>query len=270
MCLTGIQRFLGGLLLAAGLSSLPASADVASAVPAALAQPGRGPEATSGAIRGAVADVYKARRNRPLWVDRPGRADAVRALLKAAATDGMDAGPYLAQVEARWQARGDQALAALDVALTRSLAAYANDLWYGRPDAKVVDESLTRRHERLNLSKFLADAAQADTPALAPLVDGLRPPHPQYARLRAALAKLDTAAEPAEKAIADGPILRPGVRDPRVGPVRERIEAEGEWSEAEEVAFATPNYGEGRRLEPLRRGPDAGRAAIPAPAGIAR
>lgn len=232
-----------GLLLAAGLVLQPAArADVASAVPAALSQTDR--NATS-AVRGAVAEAYRARRNRPLWVDSPARAAAVREALQQAGTDGLDARAYLAPVEARWGARGDAALAQLDVALTRALALYANDLWYGRPDAKVVDDTLTKRHERLDLAKFLAGAAQAEPAAILRLVDGVRPPHPQYAKLRAALARLDAQKEPTEKAIADGPILRPGVRDPRVLPVRERIEAEGEWSEEEDVAFAAPSYGEG-------------------------
>ncbi|WP_374447107.1 murein L,D-transpeptidase [Stella sp.] len=233
----------GGLLLAALLGSPPAArADIAAAVPAALSQPDGGATA---AVRSAVADAYRARRNRPLWVDSAERAAALRDLLRGAATDGLDARTYLAAVEPRWGGRGDAALAQLDVALTRSLALYAHDLWYGRPDAKVVDESLTRRHERLDLAKFLTGAAHAEPAALARMVDGLRPPHPQYARLRAALARLDAQKEPTEKAIADGPILRPGVRDPRVVPVRERMEAEGEWSDEEELAFATPSYGEG-------------------------
>ncbi|BBK43709.1 L,D-transpeptidase [Allostella vacuolata] len=246
MRLSGSSIRFGGLLLAAFLTLSPAArADVAQAVPAVLAQAQRGAEAAPAAVRSAVGDLYRARRNRPVWVDQPARAAAVRALLQAATTDGMDAGRYAGPVEAGWQGQGDAARAALDVALTRGLAAYAHDLWYGRPDAKVVDESLSRRHERLDLAKFLAGAAQADAAGLARLVDGVRPPHPQYAKLRAALAKLDAGTGPAEKAIAEGPILRPGVRDPRVAPVRERIEAEGEWSEAEELAFAVPNYAEG-------------------------
>jgi murein L,D-transpeptidase YcbB/YkuD len=237
-----LARF-GGLILAAAILLSPAArADIASAVPAALAQADRN---AVPAVRGAVAEAYRARRNRPLWVDRPAQAAALRQALQAAATDGLDAGAYLGPVEARWNARGDAALAQLDVALTRALALYAHDLWYGRPDTKVVDESLTRRHERLDLSRFLAGAAQAEPAVLLRAIDGLRPPHPQYARLRAALARLDAQKEPAEKAIADGPIIRPGMRDPRVGPVRERIDAEGEWTEGEELAFAAPNYGEG-------------------------
>ena len=233
----------GGLILTALLVPAPeARADVASAVSSAVAQSDRGLPAV---VRSAVADTYRARRNRPLWVDSPARAAALRDLLRDAATDGLDARAYLAPVEAAWGARGDAALARLDVALTRGLAAYARDLWYGRPDAKVVDESLTRRHERLDLARFLAGAAQADAAALARQIDGLRPPHAQYAKLRAALARLDAQKEPTEKAIADGPILRPGTRDPRVVPIRERIEAEGEWSDEEDLTFAAPSYGEG-------------------------
>ncbi len=246
MGLLRLRLHFGGLALAAALLlPPPAVADVASAVPAALGQADRATEAFPATARSAAADAYRARRNKPLWVDAPARAAAVRAALRAATTDGLNAAVYLAPVEARAAARGDQGQAALDVALTRALAAYAHDLWYGRVDPKIVDESLTRRHERLDLAKFLASAAAADAAGLDRLIEGLRPPHEQYGKLRRALAKLDANPGAGEKAIADGPIIRPGMRDPRVGPVRERIEAEGDWSDTDELAFAAPNYGEG-------------------------
>lgn len=246
MRLSRLRLCFGGLALVAALFLPPAAnADVAAGVRIALAQVDRGADAFPAAARAAAAEAYRAQRNKPLWVGSPARAAAVRAVLRAASTDGLNAAAYLAPVEARWSGRGDAAQGALDVALTRALAAYASDLWYGRPDPKVVDESLTRRHERLDLAKFLANAAAADTAGLERLVAGLRPPHEQYAKLRQALVKLDSHPDAGEKAIADGPIIRPGMRDPRVGPMRVRIEAEGEWSDEEEMAFVAPNYGEG-------------------------
>ncbi|MCC7273588.1 MAG: L,D-transpeptidase family protein [Alphaproteobacteria bacterium] len=239
------MRFLRAAALAATLLfPAVASADVAAMVPGALAQAGRPGDGGGAATRAAIVEAYRARRNRPLWADGT-RATALRAALRNAASDGLDARRYLAAVDRHWDGRSDAARAMLDVALTGALAAYAHDLWYGRPEAKVVDESLTKRHERLELARFLAAAADADAARLARLIDALRPPHPQYAKLRAALARLDAAGAAGEAAIAEGPILRPGMRDVRVAGVRERIEAEGEWSEAEEVAFAAPSYSEG-------------------------
>ncbi|MGE0714561.1 MAG: murein L,D-transpeptidase [Alphaproteobacteria bacterium] len=198
--------------------------------------------------RGAAAEAYRARRNRPIWVDggeaRP-RAAALRAVLRSAAAEGLDPRRYANLYERHWEARTDAGRAMLDVGLTVAFAVFAHDVWYGRPDAKLVDESLTRRHEKLELGRLLTNAAAADQAGLARLVDGLRPPHPQYAKLRQALAKLDAGGSGAEPAIPEGPIIRPGMRDSRVAGLRERIEAEGEWTDADDLAFAAPSYSEG-------------------------
>ncbi|MGE0724178.1 MAG: murein L,D-transpeptidase [Alphaproteobacteria bacterium] len=228
-------------------AATPAVADVGAMMAGAVASLEDGREPSLRDSGRAAAEAYRARRFRPIWLERDAvgpRARALRDLLADAGSDGLPARRYLAAVDSRWDERSDAGRALLDVALTRAFLAFALDLWYGRPPPKVVDDSLTRRHEKLDVARLLAAVASADPAALQRQVAELRPPHQQYQRLRAALARF-AGAPIEEDAVAEGPVLRPGMRDARVGNLRERLGEEGDWTPAEILAFAAPNDREG-------------------------
>jgi murein L,D-transpeptidase YcbB/YkuD len=123
------QKFGGaaaGLLLAA--APLPSLA----ATPAAAA--GAAPVATSLASGSEIAEFYRARGGRPLWVapQSGGAAQLLLGLLNGASTDGLDANRYqVAKVADALRAaqRGDRrSVDRAEMLLSQAFVAYARDL----------------------------------------------------------------------------------------------------------------------------------------------
>ncbi|MGL4239724.1 MAG: L,D-transpeptidase family protein, partial [Beijerinckiaceae bacterium] len=213
---------------------IPAPPVVAEALPP---MPG---EALEGALRRLKADnrlsdrdaeevlaFYRAREFRPLWLDNGrwgDRALSMRALFAAADEDGLDPARYrtvsaFVQVgEPQWGA-----LAAAEARMTEAVVAYARDAATGRVRPAAVHPLITPNLKPPAAAAILSELVEAQDPASA--LRSFNPPHPQFARLREALAQA-RASRPAVAAgevIPDGPLLRVGMRDPRVPLIRARL-----------------------------------------------
>lgn len=173
-----------------------------------------------------VEGVYRARDVRPLWVDGSGalpRARQLADLLFRADFDGLDPDDYRAgEIGAMLTATDLDALADLELRLSLGLAQFAADLGQGRTTPHVADSELFLFREEVDKAAVLAAVETAGDLDL--LIDRYRPQSPRYDRLTAALADYRAMAEMGGWApIADGPALKPGTTDPRIGALRTRL-----------------------------------------------
>lgn len=156
---------------------------VASALRAELAHPSADAE---------LADFYRAHRYRPLWVRGSALRPESRELLGAietASDDGLDPQDYrtreLAAALGAAQAGDVHSLARAELALSRTLVAYAADLRTPRPGAEMIYADPALRPPDTDPRAVLTAAAHA--PSLGEHLAGLRRGNPVYAQLREAL-----------------------------------------------------------------------------------
>ncbi len=115
-------------------------------------------------------------------------------------------------------------LTTIDLAVRAELAAtaiairFGNDNFGGRLEPRKLSSNLDMPNQRLPLAELLALLEQ-DDPSAALLA--LAPPDAEFKALLAMLATTNAAPEIPQ--LADGPSLKPGVEDPRVPVLRERL-----------------------------------------------
>ena len=116
------------------------------------------------------------------------RADASTAsqVLSGSAADGLDPARY------RLYPRGEDP-SADDVALTDALLTYMRDLAVGRPDLETLDADVALPRPSFDPAQMLEQALRQHR--LAAMLEGLAPPHAEYAALKQALAQNPAAAD---------------------------------------------------------------------------
>jgi murein L,D-transpeptidase YcbB/YkuD len=174
------------------------------------------------ADRKAIQDFYAARGYAPLWMhggQPTAQAKAAIARLQNAAADGLDASDYPTPELNKLSA---DALAAGDIKLTESVLTYARHLAVGRiaPTRVTADvEYGTHAPDPDDILRKLAAARDVDA-----AIESYNPPHAGFRALKAKLAGLRRdAARPDTSRIPDGPVLRYGMKDPRIPLLRERL-----------------------------------------------
>ena len=180
-----------------------------------------------------VEGVYRARGMRPIWVDESGalpRARQLADLLFQAERDGLDPDDYgAARLGTMLAATDLDALAELDIMLSLGIVQFSADLGRGRTAPNVADPDLFPFREEVDKAAILSAVDTAGDLDL--LIDRHRPQSPRYDRLRAALADYRAMVELGGwDPIPDGPALKPGMTDPRVGLVRARLLLWGDLS----------------------------------------
>ena len=139
--------------------------------------------------------VYRARQALPLWFTAGDRAAALEAL-RSAEADALPLDAALAGLEAVADtARTPRARADLDVALTDALLRFGEALVRPRVDARELyginwaPAPPAPPDVGARLVEALAAHPESPAAGLEAWANGLRPPHPGYRRLRAALAR---------------------------------------------------------------------------------
>jgi len=176
-----------------------------------------------------IAAFYAARGNQPAWIVdgafTPNALDLV-ARIKRADEDGLDVsdyslpfteiGLYLDSKEAK--------LARADLQLSQAVALYARHAYSGRVTPTEVSANLAYKLQPPAAADVLALVSGSDDPAAT--IDAYNPPQPEYLALRAELARIRAGAaeENSLPAVADGALLKPGMSDPRVPVIRERLQ----------------------------------------------
>ena len=197
--------------------------------------------ADAGALHPGVVRVYQARQNLPVW-HAPDAYGAALRVLGHADRDGLPMDQRMERLGA-WADTASTAasLASLDLALTDALLRYGDALGRPRVDASELygvnwtPAPPTPGDPAAEMVAALAAAEATTEQALAVWADALRPQHPGYRRLRAALAReLDLAAVPAIDRD-----LAPGDSGAAVATLHARLAVAGEAVEGRTFTEAT-------------------------------
>jgi len=182
----------------------------------------------------AVMTFYEQARFAPAWT-RSDNLDQLLAALRDVAGDGLDPEDYaLGELQRRRSVLSDpqataQQRAQFDLLATDACFAALLHLYRGKVDPATLDTHWNfdpRQIEQARGLRALHDALAQG--AITGLFERARPQHPLYGRLRTALAKLrEVAARGGWPLLADGATLKPGVSDPRVPLLRERLRLGG-------------------------------------------
>jgi murein L,D-transpeptidase YcbB/YkuD len=169
-----------------------------------------------------VEAFYAARNYAPIWAEN----GAVNARGKAAATylagvsaDGLDPSDYPIPSFANADAG---ALAESELKLTAIVLTYARHAQIGRVHYSRVSGDIF--YDLVAPEPGAVLAKLADAKNIAEALDGFNPPHAGYKALKAKLAEArGRTGEPGRIRISSGKTLKPGMEDPRVPLLRERL-----------------------------------------------
>lgn len=195
----------------------------------------------------ALQSFYRDAGWRPFWTSERGadaRGQALVASLAAADSHGLDPDDYGASALAALLGAGRADLRAeFEIRLGLGLIGYAHDLSRGRT---VPGEVFAENHlEPASIHRTAILARLQDLPPDegTRALDALAPDQVWYGRLRRALATLRAQREAgvAWPRVAEGELLEPGDRDPRVAQVRARLLATGELSPSDDVTRLDPD-----------------------------
>lgn len=173
---------------------------------------------------------YGARHFEPLWLEEsengkvtfaPSAAKIIESF-KAAASEGLRPSDYLTPELDLDAAGTDPAkLAAVETAFSAAAVKYAQDIYGGRVAPTDVNKNWTITPKRINEAEMLVKLASTDAPE--EIFAALEPKHPEFHRLKEALAKFDENATIDQVEIPDGKTLKPGMTDERVPLLRQRL-----------------------------------------------
>ncbi len=114
-----------------------------------------------------------------------------------------------------------EALARADVLLSHSIVTYARHAHAGRYAPSDFSPNIDYKPHLPDPVAVLANVASADDPAAA--LASYNPTHPEFAALREKLAEIRASHVEPPPMVPPGPMLRLGVKSPRVAILRERL-----------------------------------------------
>jgi len=202
-----------------------------------------------------VSRYYWQREFRPAWFGRDGihiEAGELLHVLRRAESEGLPLHDYaLAAIEQHLFGVMDdpQQLAQLDLLLTDAFIHYSRNVHSGRLDPRRAGGDWFIPYTTVDAAALLSPALEQHN--LLTLLTDLPPAHAGYRRLRAALQRYRAiAAEGGWPEVAQGAILRGGVRDPRVAQLRRRLWLSGDLATA---AAAEPELFDAALRRAVRR-----------------
>ena len=171
--------------------------------------------------REAVAAYYAARAYAPLWFEkdawRPAAASAL-ARLEHADEDGLVLKPGSLPV---LNAATNESRAAVDLALSLAVVSYGRQASGARIDPQSIDKLITEKPEVAEPAHILSTVAAA--PDADAALRGFNPTQSGYLALREKLIEVRREKPKTTDQIASGPILKVGMKDPRVPIIRARF-----------------------------------------------
>ncbi len=182
--------------------------------------------------RAAVETFYAGRGFSPIWIENgvaTARAKAAVARIKAADQDGLNPSDYLTPNFAA--AKSPEALAEAELKLTGAVLTYARHAQVGPIHYSQISADIFYKQDIPEPAAILAKVTAAKDVAAA--LDSYNPPQAGYKALKAKLAELrkDTGEDNNERKgvrVPDGPLLRPGDRNPRVALLRKRMSVQSD------------------------------------------
>ncbi len=187
----------------------------------------------------ALLSLYIKNGNQPLWIknnEPDSRAQALLQTLQESILDGLNPDDYkVAEIMTLWDRNDTASRARLDVLLTLVLGRYVADMREGSADPCLLNPKLfaaARDHE-VDILSVVNEALQTDN--LSRFLKNQAPSHEAYRGLRKALADYRSLEQDGGwKTIPDGPTIRPGMTDPRIPLIVERLTKTGELEPAAE------------------------------------
>lgn len=175
--------------------------------------------------------LYSARGDQPVWIDAGGPNARAAALLKTlyqAADEGLSPATFpLPLLQQLWQGESRQDRVDLELLLSATFFDYSRQLLSGQSEPQRSGQYWFIEVEQVDAIALLqALLASGD---FERTLKSLAPSHPAYQRLREALARYRRVeADGGWPTIPSGVKLRPGIRDPRIPLLRQRLQLEGE------------------------------------------
>jgi murein L,D-transpeptidase YcbB/YkuD len=175
--------------------------------------------------RGAAEAFYKSRNYAPVWIKEgqlTPRAKVAILRLKHASADGLEPTDY--PVPEFGTFTGADALAEGDVTLTNSVLEYARHLSTGRIAPTRVSAEVDYGNHTPDPTAVLREITGASD--VTGTFDNYNPPQPGFKALKNQLAALRSNASAdvvPDNRIADGPMLRLGMKDSRVPMLRDKL-----------------------------------------------
>jgi murein L,D-transpeptidase YcbB/YkuD len=174
-----------------------------------------------------VEAFYAARNYAPIWVENGAenaRGTAAAGYLGGVSADGLDPSDYpipsFANVD-------PGALAEAELKLTATVLTYARHAQIGRVHYSRVSADIS--YDLVAPEPGTVLAKLADAKDIAEALDSFNPPHAGYKALKAKLAEArGRSGNPGRTRISLGKTLKPGMEDPRVPVVRERLGIAGD------------------------------------------
>ncbi|WP_269582661.1 L,D-transpeptidase family protein [Roseibium sp. Sym1] len=228
-----------GLHLPAALLPLPAGAQTDAATPetqdvpqprflepetpiAAAIQAAMSPDLPEGLVL-----YYGERAFAPVWFTQDGlteNAHLAIAAMAAANEHALNPNNYdpLGFIKRSETTVSEQDWARFDLDLSVQFLRYATHLSSGRVQPNAVNKALNLFPDRPDAKSLFENADKAVD--FSAFLDSLAPQSDNYARLKRRLAQFrEKAAEGGFTQIPDGEVLKPGMTDPRVATLRERL-----------------------------------------------
>lgn len=181
-----------------------------------------------------LPDFYAARDHAPVWTRRA-RVDELFELLATAESHGLDSADYnlpqLKVLSARSERSDDAALAAsVDLLLTESLIRFGYHQRFGKVNPQMMEPAWNfTRQFRPGQDPLQTLTAAVEAPSLSAFLGQWLDRAPIYRTLQERLAEYrGIAASGGWPEIPEGPTLRPGDADPRLGVLRERLIVSGD------------------------------------------
>jgi murein L,D-transpeptidase YcbB/YkuD len=173
---------------------------------------------------------YGERYFEPLWLTLAAdgslafsdKAEAIIDVFRQAESEGLRREDYLTPDLDVSAAEGDPArMAALETAFSAAALRYATHIYNGRIRPQDVSAFLDIAPKRLDESALLMRLASSGDPGA--VFAELEPRHPEFLALKAALARFESDKVDRPEPLPDGPTIKPGMSDPRVPLLRERL-----------------------------------------------
>ncbi len=169
---------------------------------------------------------YEQRDFEPLWLQygQPTKAseEAIFVLLRAD-KDGLDPADYRADVMfPKLDQGGDLGLTDFEVSLSEAVTLYGQHLRSGRVEPNAINRELVLYPENISANRILEHLSESEN--LTETLRDFSPNTARYDRMRDLLQKLFVAqARGGWTPIPDGQVLKPGMTDPRVPLLRQRL-----------------------------------------------
>ncbi|MEP3667501.1 MAG: L,D-transpeptidase family protein [Roseibium sp.] len=175
-----------------------------------------------------LVNSYGTRAFAPLWFDRNGlseNAHLVIAAMAAANEHALNPSNYdpLGFIKRSETARSEEDWARFDIDLSHQFLRYATHLSSGRVQPNAINKALNLFPDRPDAQTLLETAEEAVD--FSAFLEGLAPRSDNYARPKRRLSQFreKAAGGGAFTPIPDGEVLKPGMSDPRVATLRERL-----------------------------------------------